>query len=75
VDRRAVSLVLLLLFVVCTGAAIVVDGSRPASASGLAPAVIQGAGYLLGLVAAVLLLVGMATARLAVRTGVARRAR
>ena len=55
-DRRASALVPLLLFIACTGVAILVDGSRPASASGLAPTVIQGVGYLLGLVAAALLL-------------------
>jgi hypothetical protein len=56
VDRRHLALVLLLSFVACTGVAIVVSGSRPASAPGLAPVVLQGLGYLLGLVAAALLL-------------------
>ena len=55
-DRRHLALVLLLLFVACTGVAIVVSGSRPANAPGLAPVVLQGLGYLLGLAAAVLLL-------------------
>ena len=55
-DRRTSALLLVLLFVACTGVALVVDGSRPASASGLAPTVIQGIGYLLGLAGALLLL-------------------
>ena len=56
-DRRRASLVLLLLFVACTGVAIVVGGARPALQQGVAPAVVQFAGYLLALVAAGLLLV------------------
>jgi peptidoglycan/LPS O-acetylase OafA/YrhL len=55
-DRRRVSLVLLLLFVACTGAAIVIGGSRPALQQGVAPAVAQFAGYLFALVAAGLLM-------------------
>ena len=55
-DRRRVSLVLLLLFVACTGVAIVVSGSRPGLQQGVAPAVAQFAGYLCALVAAGLLL-------------------
>ncbi|RBY97043.1 hypothetical protein DQ237_05450 [Blastococcus sp. TF02-8] len=46
----------LLLFVVLTGAAIVVSGSRPASDPGAVPAVLQIAGYLCALAAGVLLL-------------------
>jgi hypothetical protein len=56
-DRRRASLVLLLLFVACTGVAIVVGGARPALQQGVAPAVVQFAGYLFALVAAGLLLV------------------
>jgi hypothetical protein len=55
-DRRRVSLVLLLLFVACTGVAIVISGSRPGPQQGVAPAVVQGAGYVCALVAAGLLL-------------------
>jgi hypothetical protein len=59
-DRRRASLVLLLLFVGCTLAAIVVGGTRPGLQQGIAPTVIQFVGYLLALVAGVLLLVGSA---------------
>jgi peptidoglycan/LPS O-acetylase OafA/YrhL len=55
-DRRRASLVLLLLFAVCTGVAIVVSGSRPGLQQGIAPTVVQFVGYLFALVAAVLLL-------------------
>jgi hypothetical protein len=55
-DRRRASLVLLLAFVVCTGFAIVVSGSRPGLQQGLAPVVVQFAGYVLALAAAVMLL-------------------
>ena len=55
-DRRRASLVLLLLFVLCTGIAIVVSGSRPGLEPGLAPALVQFVGYACGLVGAVLLL-------------------
>ena len=55
-DRRRTSLVLLLLFVLCTGVAIVVSGSRPGLQQGVAPTVVQSVGYLLAFVAAVLLL-------------------
>ncbi|MCF6509832.1 hypothetical protein E9549_20925 [Blastococcus sp. MG754426] len=55
-DRRRTALVLLLLFALCSGVAIVVSGSRPASEQGLAPAFVQFAGYALALAAAVLLL-------------------
>jgi hypothetical protein len=56
VDRRRTSLVLLLLFVACTGVAIAVSGSRPGLQQGVAPTVAQFVGYLLALVAAVLLI-------------------
>jgi hypothetical protein len=55
-DRRRTALVLLLLFVLCTGVAIVLSGSRPAPAQGLAPALVQFVGYALALVAGVLLI-------------------
>jgi hypothetical protein len=55
-DRRRPSLVLLLLFVLCTGVAIVVSGSRPHLQQGLAPSLAQVLGYLFALVAAVLLI-------------------
>jgi len=55
-DRRRPSLVLLLLFVLCTGVAIVLSGSRPGLEQGLAPAIVQFVGYAFGLVGAVLLI-------------------
>jgi hypothetical protein len=55
-DRRRASLVLLLLFVLCTGIAIVISGSRPGLEQGLAPALVQFVGYACGLAAAVLLI-------------------
>ena len=55
-DRRRTSLVLLLLFVLCTGIAIVVSGSRPGLEQGLAPALVQFVGYACALAAGVLLL-------------------
>jgi hypothetical protein len=54
--RRCTSLVLLLLFIACTGVAIVVGGSRPWLQQGVAPTVAQFLGYLSALVAAALLL-------------------
>jgi peptidoglycan/LPS O-acetylase OafA/YrhL len=55
-NRRRMALVLLLLFVVCTGIAIVVGKSRSGLDQGVAPAVVQFAGYLCALGAAGLLL-------------------
>ena len=55
-DRRRTALVLLLLFVLCTGVAILLSGSRPAPAQGLAPALVQFVGHALALVAGVLLI-------------------
>ena len=55
-DRRRTSLVLLLLFVLCSGIAIVVSGSRPGTEQGLAPSLIQFAGYGCALVGGALLL-------------------
>jgi hypothetical protein len=54
-DRRPTSLVLLLLFVLCSGIAIVVSGSRPGLEQGLAPALVQFVGYGFALVAGLLL--------------------
>ncbi|TFV81124.1 hypothetical protein E4P40_17095 [Blastococcus sp. CT_GayMR20] len=54
-DRRRASLVLLLVFVLCTGIAIVISGSRPGLEQGLAPALVQFVGYACGLAGAVLL--------------------
>jgi hypothetical protein len=54
-DRRRTSLVLLLLFVLCSGIAIVVSGSRPGLEQGLAPALVQSVGYGFALVAGLLL--------------------
>lgn len=62
-DRRRTSLVLLLLFVLCTGVAIVVSGGRAASEQGLAPALVQFVGYGCALVAGVLLLSSAADVR------------
>ena len=55
-DRRRPSLVLLLLFVLCTGVAIVWGGSRPALEQGLAPQLVQFLGYACVLVAGLLLI-------------------
>jgi len=55
-DRRRTSLVLLLLFVLCSGVAIVVSGRRRGLEQGLAPSLVQFVGYLFALVAGVLLL-------------------
>ena len=55
-DRRRAALVLLLLFVACTAVAIVVSGSRPGLQQGIAPTVVQVVGYVLALVAGLLLL-------------------
>jgi cell division protein FtsW (lipid II flippase) len=54
-DWRRTSLVLLLLFVLCTGISIVVSGSRPGLQQGLTPGLVQFAGYAFALVAGVLL--------------------
>ncbi|MGY1986383.1 hypothetical protein ACI792_09175 [Blastococcus sp. SYSU DS0669] len=55
-DRRRTALVLLLLFALCSGVAIVVSGSRPGPEQGLAPSLAQFTGHALALAAAVLLL-------------------
>jgi peptidoglycan/LPS O-acetylase OafA/YrhL len=55
-DRRLTALVALGAFLLLTAAAVVVGGARPASHQGIAPTVVQYAGYLCALVGAVLLL-------------------
>jgi hypothetical protein len=55
-ERHRRALVLMLLFVLCTGIAIVLSGSRPASDQGSAPWVAQAVGYLSALAGGVLLL-------------------
>lgn len=55
-DRRRAALALLLAFIVCIGVGVVVSGSRPVLQQGIAPTVAAFVGYLLALVAAVLLL-------------------
>ena len=55
-DRHRAALALLLAFVLCIGVAVVVSGSRPGLQQGIAPTVIAFVGYLLALVAAVLLI-------------------
>ncbi len=55
-DRRRAALYLLPAFVVCTGIAILVDGTRPGQAGGQTPIAIQTVGYAAGLVAAGFLL-------------------
>ncbi|WP_422678152.1 2-oxo acid dehydrogenase subunit E2 [Blastococcus brunescens] len=67
-DRRPTSLVLLLLFVLCSGIAIVVSGSRPGLEQGIAPALAQFVGYGFALVAG-LLLVSSADERSGRRVG------
>ncbi|TFV52014.1 hypothetical protein [Blastococcus sp. TF02A-35] len=57
-DRRPQALIALLLFVVLTGAAIAVSGSRPASDPGTLPWLLQVAAYVCGLAAGVLLVTG-----------------
>ena len=57
-DRRRTALVLLLLFIVCLGVAMVLSGSRPGLQQGIAPTVAAVVGYLFAFVAAVLLITG-----------------
>lgn len=56
-DRRRAALALLMGFILCIGVAVVVSGSRPGLEQGIAPTVVAFVGYLLALVAAVLLIV------------------
>ena len=62
-DRSRVALGLLLGFIACIGVAVVVSGSRPGLQQGIAPTVAAFAGYLLALVAAVLLIAQPAEGR------------
>ena len=55
-ERARLALVLLLAFVACTGAAILVGARGPASDPGLLPWVVQGAGYLCAIAGGLLLL-------------------
>ena len=55
-DRRRIALLLLLGFIGCIGAAVVVSGSRPGLQQGISPTVLAFVGYLLALAAAVLLI-------------------
>lgn len=55
-DRRAPAVVALLLFVACTGVAIVVSGTRPANDPGVLPMAVQAVGYACALVAGLLLI-------------------
>ncbi|MGY1771480.1 hypothetical protein [Blastococcus sp. SYSU D00813] len=55
-DRLRVALRLVLVLAACTGAAILLAGTRPASDPGLLPWLVQAAGHLCGLVAGLLVL-------------------
>ena len=55
-DRRRFALYALVAFAFATAAAIVIGGSRPAGAQGIAPLVVQGIGYGCALLAALDLL-------------------
>lgn len=55
-DRRRAALAALLLFALCTGASIVLSGSRSGLEQGLAPALVQFVGYAFALAGGVLLL-------------------
>jgi peptidoglycan/LPS O-acetylase OafA/YrhL len=63
VDRRAAAVVALLLFVACTGVAIVISGARPANDPGVAPLAVQVVGYAFALVAGLLLVASRAADR------------
>jgi hypothetical protein len=56
VDRRRFALFALVAFAVATAVAIVISGSRPATAQGIAPLVVQGIGYGCAILAALDLL-------------------
>jgi hypothetical protein len=56
VDRRRFALFALVAFAVATAVAIVISGSRPATAQGIAPLVVQGVGYGCAILAALDLL-------------------
>jgi hypothetical protein len=63
VDRRRAALLALVAFAVCTALAIVIGGSRPHTAQGVAPTMVQGIGYACALVAALAGPLTVATAR------------
>ena len=54
-DRRAPAVVALLIFVACTGVAIVISGLRPANDPGVLPFAVQVVGYAFAAVAGLLL--------------------
>jgi hypothetical protein len=56
VDRRRAALYALVGFAVATAAAIVISGSRPPTAQGIAPTIVQAVGYVFALAAALDLL-------------------
>ena len=60
-DRRAPAVVALLLFVACTGVAIVISGMRPANDPGVLPFAVQVAGYAVAAVAGLLLVTSRPT--------------
>ena len=62
-ERPRLALVLLLAFIACTGAAILMGAARPASDPGLLPWVVQGIGYLCAVAGGVLLLAPASTDR------------
>ena len=55
-DRRRAALALLMAFILCIGGAVVVSGTRPIPEQGIAPTVVAFVGYLLALVAGLLLI-------------------
>ena len=55
-DRRRAALYALVAFAVATAVAIVISGARPAGAQGIAPMVVQSAGYVFAVLAALELL-------------------
>lgn len=55
-DRRRAALYALIVFAVASAVAIVISGSRPAGEQGALPWVVQGVGYVFGVLAAVELL-------------------
>lgn len=68
-DRLRVALRLMLAFAACTGAAILLAGTRPAAGPGLLPWLVQAAGYLCGLGAGLLVLASRAGGPAGARPG------
>jgi uncharacterized membrane protein len=56
VDRRRAALYALIVFAVASAVSIVISGSRPAGEQGALPWIVQGVGYVFGVLAAVELL-------------------